>query len=133
MTAQRLTLTLSLEPEHLSALLDALDLLSRIGMGQFEEVLDHAPQIGDVDRNHARRVLDDAKVTLTHMEPNAYFSIHDREHVPEPSRAAFDLLQVVRKQYAERLCFDRYSVWRNEPLPMTNLALPTAEIGEVKP
>jgi hypothetical protein len=94
------------------AIVNACDLFSRIGIGQFQEIV-HLARFGlikpregaiiDYDAyDHAERHINEAKRSLTGYESNASHGIHS-ERVPDVFKIAWDIQQVIRN----RLAWDR--------------------------
>jgi len=104
MTDKKYTLTLN--KDQAQVLVQALDLFSRIGIGQFEEIV-HVYDSGRMNneqlegnakydvRDQARAALDLAKKVLTGYTGGASHGIHS-PLVSDKYRAAFDIQQVVR-------------------------------------
>lgn len=104
---------ISVAEDHIDVITRALDLFSRIGTAQFEEVLKH-PQWDDKrfifpknnyihDYNTCKELLRIIKRFLTGLPTNASYGISTPE-VDERSKIAFDLLQVIR----HRLAWDKH-------------------------
>ena len=96
--------TLTCSAEQAALLVRALDLYSRIGIGQFEEILNvyDAQHTMEVSlRQDARLAINEAKALAGHPDSGSY-GIHSPE-VRDEFRAAFDLQRVIR----HRLAFDR--------------------------
>jgi hypothetical protein len=92
---------LTITEEQAGILADALDLFARIGIGQFEEVLqvyDPAAKLADIVRDTIRLGLNDAKMAAGH-HANASHGIHNSK-VPDRFRAAFDMKQVITNRVA---------------------------------
>lgn len=96
-------------------IIEALDLYSRIGIGQFDEMVRHAPvfRYADPYRNELEPVplenIRNFRDAIGHMgasyiglPPNASFGIHHPK-VDDSARVAVDILQVIR----HRLAWDR--------------------------
>lgn len=112
----------------------ALDLFSRIGRGQFEEILKH-PTIekdvmsGKVHNRYipiVRETLDVVKGMLTGHAPGGSTSITMAD---EPNRVAYDIFQVVQQQLAVDNndlghSVRRYKLnqWSEQPLPAIRVA-----------
>jgi len=98
--------------EHIDVIMRALDIFSRVGTAQFEEVLKH-PQWDDkrftgrsdyiFDYNACKELLCVIKKNLTGLSANASYGIGALE-VDERSKIAYDLLQVIR----HRLAWDKH-------------------------
>ena len=105
MTEERYELSIS--EKQARVMVDALDLFSRIGIGQLREVLRH-PQYERVilrdneSYKYCERLLDQIKKLLTGFGPSASYGIACPE-VHDDSNIAYDLLQVIR----HRLAWDR--------------------------
>lgn len=96
--------TLEITEHQAQTLVDALDLYSRIGLGQFLEVADvyvHAHDVSQEEREELEIRLTQAKAAVGHPR-NGSFGIHSRE-VPDAFRVAWDLQKVIR----HRLAVDR--------------------------
>ena len=120
--------TLTMNEEQAQLLVKALDLYSRIGIGQFEEVLqvyDPTAKLSPGTRDDIRQQLDFAKAAAGHPA-NGSYGIHSPE-VRDEFRAAYDIQQVVRN----RLAYDRKpegnpsSVHFDEPRQISKVPLPT--------
>jgi len=98
---------ISVSEKQARVMMDALNLFSRIGIGQLREVLRH-PQyenklIHDNETyRYSQRLLDQVKERLTGFETHASYGISSPE-VHDDSNIAYDLLQVIR----HRLSWDR--------------------------
>lgn len=95
---------LTLNEKQAEILIAALDLYSRIGIGQFEDVLNVYDRNLKLDyevREQLRRDLNKAKIAAGHP-PNGSYGIHNPE-VRDEFRTAFDIQQVVR----HRIAWDR--------------------------
>jgi hypothetical protein len=113
----------------------ALDLYSRIGIGQFEEIVtiyeasqwdaENPPTSGKVQE--ARRYVQDAKFALTGFQTNASHSIVS-EKVNDAFRVAWDVCKVIR----HRIAWDKspgggHGVNFDEPYQTSKEALPKIE------
>ena len=95
---------LTLNEKQAEILVAALDHYSRIGIGQFEDVLnvyDRNFKLNYEVREQLRHALDKTKITAGHP-PNGSYGIHNPE-VRDEFRTAFDIQQVVR----HRIAWDR--------------------------
>jgi len=93
--------TLTLNEEQARILIRALDLYSRIGIGQFEEVAqvyDRGLKLDLTTRDRIRAGLNIAKVEAGHPV-NGSYGIHN-EKVDDEFRVAYDLQKVVRHRLA---------------------------------
>lgn len=94
---------LSLTKEQVEVLIQALDLYSRIGIGQFEEILDvyDFSKISYESRDDVKQHMMSSKVLAGHSM-NGNYGIHNEE-INDKFRIAYDIQQVVR----HRLAWDR--------------------------
>lgn len=95
---------ITMTEEQARLISDALDLYTRMGLGQFEKIVDVYDQgytMGDYPRARLRDALDGAKVAAGHPI-NGSHGIHNPQ-VRRVFRSAFDLQQVIRN----RLAWDR--------------------------
>ncbi|MAE81284.1 MAG: hypothetical protein CMB80_01020 [Flammeovirgaceae bacterium] len=126
---------LKLSPEHARIVVAALDLYSRIGMGQFEEI----PAIFRLDRridrdqlDTVRQLVDAIKETLFQLPPNASFSICSEKDVLPDYRTAYDIECVLRQQVATIEKHHKMSVWHGDPLH-TNKDIPLVKCEVIFP
>ena len=115
---------LSITAKQAKVIEDALDLYSRIGEGQYDEILsrDFAmvdPKTGDRKQddsdmiNRCRRQLEHVSQIRLGLSPNSFFAIHAHE-ISDNFRISFDLKQVIRHQlWKDRGCKPKYSVESN--------------------
>jgi hypothetical protein len=126
---------LTLSEEQSKLLTKALDLYSRIGIGQFEEILRVYDPLGSVvpleARDAARRLLDSVKAVYGHPA-NGSHGIHN-EQVRDEFRAAYDIQQVVRHQLAMDQSPDKrgWTVDFDEPRQISQLPLPSIKSTDV--
>jgi hypothetical protein len=121
------TYTLTMSEAQARLVIRALDIFTRIGIGQFEEVLavyDRALNLDYQKRERLRISLNSAKAEAGHPA-NGSYGIHNPE-VNDDFRAAFDIQQVIRN----RLAFDQkpeggIGVDFDEPRQISKLLLPT--------
>jgi hypothetical protein len=95
---------LTLNDHQAQVLIQALDLFSRIGIGQFEEVLqvyDPNAKLALKERERIRAGLNIAKTEAGHPSNGSYGIHHPK--VDDDFRVAYDLQQVIR----HRLAWDR--------------------------
>jgi hypothetical protein len=123
------TYTLTLSEEHAQIVVKALDLYSRIGIGQFENILEVYDQgfvvTGEL-RDTARGCINRVKLIFGHPE-NGSHGIHNPK-VNDDFRVAYDIQQVLR----HRLAFDRnpkggITVDFDTPRAISDLPLPTIQ------
>lgn len=103
------TYNLTLTEKQATVLTRALDLFSRIGIGQFEEVInifrdEHLsdPEMTPERIDEARKHIDHVKFMLTGHPANGSFGILN-PRVSDDYRIAYDIQQVIRN----RLAWDR--------------------------
>lgn len=131
--------TLTLNERQAEVLVAALDFYSRIGIGQFEELVHvyEGAQMGLGDATSgaklqaAKRYIEDAKHELTGFPANASHSILNPK-VNDTFRVAYDIQKVVR----HRLAWDKSpdggtGVWFDKP-DQTSKAEPLATIASEK-
>jgi len=143
--------TVTLTEEQLRIVNDALDLYSRLGMGQLEIVeeflrtrfykryydINDGPAGSPVTRGQiVRDQVDTVKALVFDHPPNGSWGIAD-ERVPADCREAYDIYQVTRKAVAEtrlareddpeRRSFMRLSVHLHDYMP-TNPGMPPVEV-----
>jgi hypothetical protein len=129
---ETMSYTLTMNKEQAEVICKALDLFSRIGCGQFEEILKH-PTIekdiiyGKVQHVYvqlARKELDIAKQMLTGHPPGVSTGITVAD---EPNRIAYDVFQVIRNRLAVDNNDHEHSVYRQDPMKWSDQPLPTIE------
>jgi hypothetical protein len=131
-----------LNENQLQVLVNALDLYSRIGIGQLEEVemiyrLDgrkkqvdrnyDTDESTEIDFDHLHQILNLAKQELGHGQ-GSHYGIYSKE-VPDAFRVAWDIMKVVRHQLAIDRCptggfgvdFDIPQQSGKEPLPIISI------------
>jgi len=121
--------TLTLNEKQAEVLVAALDLYTRIGIGQFEEIVnvyDRAAKLPLVIRDGMRNGLNFAKQLVGHPK-NGSYGIHHPD-VDDDFRASYDLKQVIR----HRLAWDRapkggVQVDFDEPWAISKESLATIE------
>jgi hypothetical protein len=124
---------LTLDEEQLRVLMEALDMYSRLGMGQIDIVLTSTnnPLIKRIWENKSGDEVKDLskqikKLIFPELSDNAYYGIFNNK-TPESSKISWDILQVVRY----RLAWDKhpdggYTVDFGDPLQSsTYKKLPT--------
>lgn len=121
------TYTLTMSEEQAQIAVRALDLYTRIGIGQFEEILrvyDPLCEVFDAQRTSVRGSMDEIKAQAGHP-PNGSHGIHN-DKVRDEFRVAYDIQQVIRN----RIAFDRnpeggMQVDFDTPRAISQLPLPT--------
>lgn len=124
--------SLNITKQQAEIIIKALDLYSRIGMGQIIEVLDHhtnriKPEQAIIIYNK----LNEIKPMLTGLPTNSYYSISS-DQISNNYRIAYDLQQVIR----HRLAWDGnpdggFGV--NFDAPMNYSQIPFATIKKIEP
>lgn len=128
---------LDLTKEQAITVMQALDLYSRIGMGQIREVVyhcansEHDPLKRAAARRQAEPLLDDAARVLTDLPAGSYFAI-SAPQIDNSNRRAYDIQQVIR----HRLAWDESpgGGWHREfdkPMPYSGEGLPTIKTVEL--
>ena len=125
------TYTLTMSEEQAQVVVRALDLYTRIGIGQFEEIFRVYDPKGEL-RNHsgASGLMNSIKNIVGHPA-NGSHGIHHPE-VRDEFRAAYDVQQVIRN----RIAFDKnpeggMGVAFDTPRAISQLPLPTIKSDEV--
>lgn len=90
--------TLKVSDKQLRVIQNALELYARIGIGQFDRVLDEFWDIKG-DRQTARRYLDMAHVEITGYPANAGISISMAE---SKFKIAWDIYRIIRKNLFDK-------------------------------
>jgi len=108
--------TLTLNEEHRKVLQDALDMYSRVLMGQWEIVAEKLQETQQLEAKKAhllRDNLDAAKQQLLGFGNGASHGIHN-PNVKDEARVAYDLVQVLRheawkrQEHPSRMSVDSY-------------------------
>lgn len=112
---------LDMSPRQARVILNALDTYSRIGIGQFQIVVETIQQLfgWDIDQDaqqYTRDCLDVAKKLILGLDPNASYGIPNQKDVSELARIAYDLHCVLRRQVAINEQHDRWTTWHGTPL-----------------
>ncbi len=127
---------LIINKEQAEIICKALDLFSRIGCGQFEEILRH-PTIekdvmsGKVHNRYmpiVRETLDVVKGMLTGHPPGMSTGITMAD---EPNRVSYDIFQIVRQRLAIDNNDPEHSIHRHEPKQWSEQPLPAISIAPV--
>ena len=98
---------LEISESQANVLVSALDLFSRIGLGQIEEVEKVAGNYnssGTYDHNRVERLLHEVKLEMLGMAPHHSYGIMCPQ-VHEDFRIAWDIQQVVRDKISHREWF----------------------------
>lgn len=96
---------LKMTSEHCKVVQDALDMYSRVLMGQWEIVSEKlAGSISIEERLRFRDIIDAAKREILNMGLGASHGIHNQKDVSDNARVAYDLTQVLR-----------HEVWSRQP------------------
>ena len=137
--------TLTVTNEQLSLIQEALDMYSRIGIGQLTVIKDHptfesllkrrSTRDGKVDYEfyHHQRAIADKYFTIgrSHLWEYEDIGTHGslgiyNEHVDESSRVAYDILQVIRHE------FWKANPNRSEHVVMASTHLSTKDSDKIK-
>lgn len=106
---------------HVHVLIDALELLTRLGIGQLEHVLEKLDFLYSFDRmtyearEEARELVRLLKKVNFEFDVNQSYSIASAE-VPDHVKVAYDLLKTLQKRVAVTEQHDRTSVWHDGPM-----------------
>lgn len=98
--------TIELGEKELRLISNALDIYSRLALGQFE-IIDQVSSLQeeiwknkDLDWSKMKEVTDNIKTTIwPELTPNSYWGIFNREHVHDDARIAGDLHQQIRHHF----------------------------------
>lgn len=117
--------TLELSDEQLSVISKACELLSRIYMGQLEEVAWLFSSLPEARYQELTETLKALNSVITLMPKQAHFGIRD-ERVPEEARCAYDIHQVIRYHLAwKQQPNGGFGINFEKPLPYGRISLPT--------
>jgi hypothetical protein len=124
--------TLNLDSTQANVLVKALDLYSRMGMGQIEEVAHVLGQMhyGKVPYEKVHELEDalkKAKKDLFDCHPNASYGICGPK-VPAEAKTAYDVECVLRQAVAKQEEAESWNVWHHDPLH-TNREVPLARVS----
>ena len=126
---------LKISKEQLEVIAKALDLFSRVGSGQFEEIFRH-PTIqkrqikGEINHQYideARRHLDVAKRIAMNLESGVSIGITVAD---EPNRVAYDIYQVIMHELAKRENPNGKTVHHHGPMQWSEQKLPEISMEE---
>ena len=123
--------TLTISPEHAQLLVRALDLFSRIGMGQFEKISSvYRTLTIDQKTNLYNKLLEIKEIVG--LPYNDHHGIHSPD-IKDDFRQAFDMLQVIR----HRLAWDKnpkggFQVYFDTPEQIGLLTLPSIKCQNEK-
>ena len=96
--------SIEVSEEQAKLILKALDFYGRIQLGQLEELLSFSSPIRDrlisKDLTESRFLLDKIKKDIFGLESNSFFSIMNKNEVPEEARLGYDMIQVLRNKIA---------------------------------
>ncbi|MBC8157529.1 hypothetical protein H7X64_05115 [Armatimonadetes bacterium] len=117
--------TLELTDEQLSVISKACELLSRIYMGQLEEVAWLFGSLPEAQYQELTETLKALNPVITGMSKQAHFGIRD-ERVPEVARYAYDIHQVIRHHLAlKQHPQGGFGINFDSPNPYGNISLAT--------
>lgn len=129
------TFKLTLTEKQAHIVITALDLYTRIGIGQIERVMElfsevYWKDIPNVER--ARQLVLEFKEALTGYPMNASHGIHS-DKVRDTFRAAYDITQVLRHAVAWGAKPEGgIEIWFDKPRQISEQSLPTIETVEVE-
>lgn len=128
-------ITLTLSDKQAQVLVGALDLYSRVLIGQIENVEEvlrlNYPDLATARLGTARGLCDTIKMILWEFQSGASFGIHN-PRVPDKARQAWDLQQVIRNTIARtknpeggiQVCYDTPTqTSTEEPLATATISL----------
>ena len=127
---------LTVNETQAKVLIDACDLLARIGMGQLEAVMNHLHAVPKRDTGFSTNALsplgmilaflNKAKKELGHS-PQASYSIGNPD-TPDHSKIAYDLLAVLKQAEARAENRPAYNVWHRDPIQLGSMPLATVTV-----
>lgn len=106
--------TLEVSEKQAEILVKALDLYTRIGIGQFEEILSLHRESDSFqnNQNQVERLVSELKRTILGLEPNSSFGIQSKK-VPDQYRVASDMVGMIR-----------YTLLKDQPeTPMSKMSI----------
>lgn len=119
---------LNLSEEQARVISSALDLYSRIGIGQFEEILNvlkmYDKKVFSKDTSTADKLLQEVKREVYDLTPNSSFGIYN-ENVPNRFRVAWDIKKVIQHQFWQEGTKEFMNVDSYPPDSSSQLPLPT--------
>lgn len=95
---------LELTDEQLAVVSKACELMSRIYMGQLEEIAWLFGDLPEASYQELTETLKSLNYLITNLPSQAHFGIRD-ERVPDAGRCAYDIHQVIR----------HYLIWKQQP------------------
>lgn len=129
------TYQIELNEKQVNYLIKALDLYTRIGLGQFEEILNWEFQWNKLSYEFSteiRQRLDFIKCLLTGLPSSASRGIFGSD-TPEGCKIAYDIQQVVRHCVAwNNKPEGDWTVDFREPMNASQEPLPQCKVSEVK-
>lgn len=129
-------LNITLNEQHTSVVIKALELYTRIGTGQLNELFWH-PALNKIELEkleQAMKLLHEVKqIAFPHLkEPGDCLAIRN-EDVSIESKNAYDILQVIKHEWvvADNKKDMEHSIWRGEPKTAGNQPLIECKIQRV--
>lgn len=127
---------ITVSDEQAKLIVAALDLYSRVGAGQFQEVAEVAYPSWDT-KDFNRDAKDAAKELLTQAKQMLFPELGGNTAYGTTSqelnvcfKRAYDVQCVIRKVIAQHEKYHSTSIWHNGPLPCDNISLATCEVVE---
>lgn len=119
---------LTVSEEQARVISSALDLYSRIGIGQFEEILSvlkrYDQKVFQKDTRAADILLQEVKRVVYDLTPNSSFGIHNKD-VSNGFRIAWDIKKVIQHQFWQEGRKEFMNVDSYPPDSSSQLPLPT--------
>lgn len=105
---------------QLRVIVEALEVIMRLGLGQIEYISDvmssiHFKKTEDQGIDFYKikeKYLDPMKQELLNLQSNQYFSISSN-HVEDRVKVAYDIMKAMQKVISEKENHERFSVWRD--------------------
>ena len=112
-----------LSDDDIILIVNALDSMTRIGIGQFEYFFDRRWEVGWNEKDWP---VSKIKMGLG-LSINSSWGITN-PIIPDRTIAAYDMMCVIRKKWAAENETNQWSVWHNDPLHLSKQPLPKIEI-----
>ena len=119
-----ITYTVTLSEDQVRVLSLACETLARLGMGQIDFALEHAPGDMDWDTRIGMKHYLSGKMGFDH--PNSSLGIRAASLT---ARRAWDIHAVIRQQIALNNDFPAHDTWRREPDQIAGEPLPKCAIS----
>jgi len=119
---------LSLTHKHVRVLITALDTYIRTELGQFERLVEDHLEISVEKRKQCKFLFDQVKEIMYGMRANESMGICNTK-LHGNVRICYEIEKTLQKIIAEIENHQRYSVWHDGPMKISNEPLPKIEIS----